>query len=464
MSEVIEMRSRGGRNLARLLRQTSAETPLNVLARLFLLGVPVHVKCVRSVMTSVRLEEWCNAGLLYLDSEHVKALVAISPFEGLLLASEKPELLDRGAEPDYVCSITNSTATISHFMLRRPFDHVLDLCTGCGALAFLSARQSRNVFATDLNPRAIALAAFNARLNNLDNIRFATGSAFEPASGQKFDLITANPPCVIGPSAKYHFRDSGLELDAFCRQLLAEAPEYLMEGGIFQCTLEWPNIGGAEWRKRILQHLQNLHCDALVLHVRTEDAQMHAEETVFDTDVLDIQEQSRLFNTYIDYFRERNVTSISEGLVALRRRSGGHNWIRLENLPIRSRTPFGDAVFEYFGNSDAIERLGNSLLDLKLRMAPSITVGTSRTWNGQAWEDGSYGIRQGLGFEFDASVDISIANLIRRCEGDKTLRELVADLAEDANVPFESIAGGCLRVITSMLQKGFLILPKGLQG
>jgi methylase of polypeptide subunit release factors len=457
--ELIEMRSRGGRNLPRLLRLASEETLLNLLARLFLLGVPVPTANARTMMRTVPIEEWQDAGLVSLDGEYLEGLVAISPFAGLLLATEKPELLDRGVEADYVCSLTESTATIARFIIQRPFGRVLDLCTGCGALGFLAASQSKYVLATDLNPKAIQLATFNARLNGINNIEFAVGSIFEPAAGGKFDLITANPPCVLGPAARYSFRDSGMELDGLCRQMIAEAPDHLTEGGIFQCTLEWPNIAGADWRERNLKSLQNLPCDALVLHLRTKDAPSHGEETVFDTDVLNSEEQSRLFTAYMDYFQSRGVTSISEGLIARRRRSGGLNWVEMENIPSRNPTPFGDAVYRYFETSDAIDRLGDGLFDLKLRMAPSIFVETARMWNGKAWQEGNYRIRQGSGFEFNATLDASIANLVRGCDGTARLRDLVATLAQDAKVPVDAVREGCLNLARSMLQKGFLVLP-----
>jgi hypothetical protein len=461
LPEVMEGRSRGGRNLPRLLRLTAGELPLDVFVRLFLLGVPLRMPAARSAMKSVALEEWCDAGLVKIEGEFVVGLVAIGVFEGLLLATEKPELLDYGADEDYVCSITNSTASLAHFMADRPFDKVLDICTGCGVLGLLSARRGGHVFASDLNPRAIQFAKFNARLNDLDNIEFATGSGFEPAGGEKFDLITANPPCVLGPAVRYKFRDSGCDLDDLCRQFLREAPDHLREGGIFQSTLEWPNINGADWRERASALVRDIPCDALLLHLKTKDVHSHTEETLGDTDVLDFQEQEKLYSLYMDYFQSRGVASVSEGLIALRRRSGaGKNWVNLESISSQAHPHFGDAVYRYFEISDALGRLGDALLDLKLRMAPLLSVDTSRTWNGTAWEEGDYSLRQGAGFGFNATVDVRIANLVRHCDGTKTLRDIAGGLAADSNISTEAVIPGCLNVIRAMLQRGFLVLPE----
>lgn len=463
--DVIELRARGGRNIPRLLCLTAAEKPLDVLARLFLLGVPVSTTAARSAMTAVPLEEWCEAGLVHIDGEHVRGLVAISLFNGLLLASDKPELLDRGATEDYVCGMTNSTAALVDFMVQRPCRSVLDVGTGCGVLVFLAARRGGNVLGTDLNPRAVQFAAFNARLNGISNVEFSTGSTFEPARGRKFDLIIANPPCVLGPAARYSFRDSGQELDNLCRQIVAEAPDYLEDGGIFQCTAEWPNIGGAEWRKRLSEWLDDLHCDALGLHLRTKDAQSHAEETVCDTDVLDSGQQVHLYAVYADYFESRDVTSISEGLVALRHRSGtARNRVQLENLANRQPGSFGDAVWQYFATSDELERLGNGLLDVKLQLAPSVSMASVRTWKGKGWSESSYAMRQGEGFKLEAGLDLRIASLVRQCDGTKTLRELVSGMADDAHVPLDAVASGSLNLIRRMLQQGFLTFEEGEEG
>ena len=70
---------------------------------------------------------------------------------------------------------------------------------GCGIQALLAAKHSERVVATDVNPRALAFAAFNAALNGIDKIEFRLGDGFAPVEGESFDLIVSNPPYVISP-------------------------------------------------------------------------------------------------------------------------------------------------------------------------------------------------------------------------------------------------------------------------
>ena len=91
-----------------------------------------------------------------------------------------------------------------------PPQRTLDLGTGNGYLATLAAEHRRGVLATDVNPRAIAMARFNAMLNRAENLETALGSLYKPAGDQRFELIASNPPFVVSPQEGLLYRDSGL--------------------------------------------------------------------------------------------------------------------------------------------------------------------------------------------------------------------------------------------------------------
>jgi hypothetical protein len=460
----VEGRARGGRNIPRVMRITAAGRPLDTFVRLFLVGIPTGVREARAAMAPVPLEEWVEAGLVEADGDSVSGLVALYLYEGLILAADKPELLDRGAGPDIVSGITNSTVSLALFTVQRGFRNILDLGAGCGVIGFMAARAGGRLLATDINARAIRFAQFNARMNGIRDAEFATGDTFEPAAGRRFDLMVANPPCVIGPGVRYAYRDSGMELDGLCRKIVGQAPEFLEEGGLFQSTAEWPDFTGVDWKERMAGWFRNSGCDALVLRMRTRSALEHAEETVYETDVIDAEVQSRVYGEYADYFERLHVVSISEGLIAMRRRSGvpsgpGENWVRFEELPPRPPEPFGDAVWRMFEARDALDRMkdDSDLLEWKLGMAPGLALETTRTWTGEAWSDAGYWLRQGTGFRFQASVDAHVANMLKAFEGHKTVREVLEEVARCLGVSFDAVARGSLAVLREMLQRGFLL-------
>lgn len=80
-----------------------------------------------------------------------------------------------------------------------PRAKVLDVCTGSGAVAIAAAiRGVREATAIDLHRLSAWTARFNARVNGV-RVRALHGDLFEPVAGERFDLITANPPYVPSP-------------------------------------------------------------------------------------------------------------------------------------------------------------------------------------------------------------------------------------------------------------------------
>ncbi len=127
---------------------------------------------------------------------------------------------------------------------------ILDLCTGAGnlavALAVLEPRS--DVWASDLEPPAVALAARNVALHDVaDRVTLLQGDLFgalaqaRPAPSP-FDLIVCNPPYIpshkarnmateVGgfePPAAFDGGDFGLSI---LFRLVSESPQHLVPGG-----------------------------------------------------------------------------------------------------------------------------------------------------------------------------------------------------------------------------------------
>jgi release factor glutamine methyltransferase len=75
---------------------------------------------------------------------------------------------------------------------------VLDLGTGCGAIALALAveRKDARVTGTDVSEAALVLAARNAMRLGVTNVEWLCGSWYEPVGNRRFDAVLANPPYV----------------------------------------------------------------------------------------------------------------------------------------------------------------------------------------------------------------------------------------------------------------------------
>jgi release factor glutamine methyltransferase len=122
----------------------------------------------------------------------------------------------------------------------------LDLCTGsgCVAIAFARSRPTWRVTGVDVSPDALEVARDNAlRSGAVRNLRLLSGSLFTPVPGQRFDLVTANPPYIpTGELAELPVDVRGFEpqlaLDGgpdgltLVRRIAEQAHEHLTPGGL----------------------------------------------------------------------------------------------------------------------------------------------------------------------------------------------------------------------------------------
>lgn len=96
-------------------------------------------------------------------------------------------------------AIDSGTLVLIDAAARPPATgNFLDLGCGSGAIALTLATRSprATIYAVDVNQRAVALTASNAKLNSLTNITSLLPTSV--ASDLRFDLIWSNPPIRIG--------------------------------------------------------------------------------------------------------------------------------------------------------------------------------------------------------------------------------------------------------------------------
>ena len=173
--------------------------PLATLARLFQLRESVPDEAARVALAPLEPARVQAMGLLEVADGEVTAPFTIAPFDELLLVSDWMPF-DRSSMPaDCVTGLNPTTVLLAHITIRRPVGTALDMCTGNGAHALLAARHAGHVVATDVDPRALNMTAFNALLNAVDGIECRQGSLYNPVDGENIDVIVANPPFVISP-------------------------------------------------------------------------------------------------------------------------------------------------------------------------------------------------------------------------------------------------------------------------
>jgi SAM-dependent methyltransferase len=167
------------------------------------------------------------------------------------------------SEADAVMGAGETTAILfSAAAPRTRLQAVLDLGCGAGTLALLLARNAERVIATDINPRAVALAQYNAAVNQIANAQFRTGDLFAPVAGEVFEVIVSQPPYY--PGSELTFLHAGPRGDEIASRVLDGIPAALASGGRALVFTSWPE--GMRHDTRVGIRLLEISTDRRELH------------------------------------------------------------------------------------------------------------------------------------------------------------------------------------------------------
>jgi SAM-dependent methyltransferase len=210
-------------------------------------------------------ETLLEAGLLTKCPDgRIASLFPMAVADGLYLFSDD---LTHGG--DAVMGAGETTANLCRAAWpARPVKRLLEVGCGAGTVALVLARCADSVVATDINPRALALARVNAAINGVVNIEFCLGDRFAPVYGQTFDLIVSQPPFVARPpgarAATYLY--GGKRGDELPLRIMAEIPAHLTRRGRAILLVEWPEYDDRPIEERIAAAIGG--SDARCLHFR----------------------------------------------------------------------------------------------------------------------------------------------------------------------------------------------------
>ena len=439
--------------------RTRGGDALDTLIRVFIMGLAVPADAVREAVGPEALDKWLDAGLLAraaAEEPAVAATVRLVPYAGMLFANDLNPRTANEVRSNYVMGVGAATTTLANATIRRPVGRTLDLGSGCGTLALLAAGHSGEVVALDRNARAVEFARFNTQLNGIENIRHLEGNLFEPVAGDKFDLIVTNPPFVISPESRYLFRDSGMRGDEICRTIVKQAPAHLNEGGTCQMLCNWAHLRGEDWKDHLASWFEGSGCDAWVIRSETQDAAVYGDVWLRQTERHELEKSPQLFEQWMDYYDRNGIESVSAGLIGLRRRSG-KNWVRIEDAPPKMFGPVGEDVAKGFEVRTFLATGDDqALLASRLRIDPDVRLEQRCEPTPEGWRVVESQLFRSAGFAHRGKADPYVAKLIASCTGERTVGQLIADMASEVGRTPEQLTPPILGVMRQLMEQGFL--------
>jgi methylase of polypeptide subunit release factors len=438
------------------------DSPLATAVRLFLLGHAVPPEHIR---VTLGIEPRLLDDLLVPSAAGVplQAAVELAPYgtdaDDWLVASDwSVRRSGRPTASDHVLGVGGASTMLAQCTVRPKAERALDIGTGCGVQALHLAGHSRTVVATDISPRCLELAAFNAALNGVA-VDLRAGSLFEPVQGESFDLIVSNPPFVIGsPDAGHHtYRDSGMQGDAVCGRLVAQAEAHLAEGGWCQLLANWEVTDGDDWSARPREWLDGTGLDAWVVQRDVQDPASYVETWLRDAGEHHGDRYRDLYEGWLVGLQRRGVLGVGFGLVTVRRGRRDTPIRRFQHVDQPWVQPVAPDVERWFAVHDQLADDPTSLLRLPLTVAADVVAEQHRALGeGAAPYDPVSIVRRTSGMAWMAPIDDFGLAVLEQLDGERPAAQVVGSVAQAWAVDVETALSGATRVLWQLAQEGFV--------
>lgn len=445
-------------------RRTAGGSPLETLVRLFLLQLAVPA---RHAAAALPLVDALTGGLLELAGDDVRARLDIRPYGaddapegGWWLVSDLGTGLDgvhRPLRSDHVLGLGGASASLAELTPRRDVGRALDIGTGCGVQALHLSRHAQHVVATDVLPRALALARLTAALNDVE-LDLREGSLTEPVAAERFDLVVSNPPFVIGAPDARTYRDAGMPLDGVTRRLLQSAPDLLADGGTYVALANWVRLRGEGPEERIAGWLPDAAgFESLVLVRDEQDPAAYVSTWLRDAGEEGGAAYAERYDRWLDALEAAAVESIAFGWVMVRRypadgRTAGRAVLA---CPQAVEQPLGDRLVTDLDTSHWLrDQPDDALLRSRLRLRADVQQ--EQVGRPGAEDPESLVLRQQRGLRNATRASTATAALVGACDGSLPLATLVDAVATVLGEPCDRLTGPLLADVRALLRSGFL--------
>ncbi|GAB2813534.1 class I SAM-dependent methyltransferase [Actinoallomurus bryophytorum] len=422
------------------LRAARGDTPLETLLRLFWLQVPVPG-------AALDFEDLTALGLVERDGDEVRARLHVEPVEstpnGYVVSDLKARPGGSPLRDDHVVGQGGASANLAQLVVHRPVDNLLDLGTGSGVQAVHLAGRAQRITATDLNPRALELAALSFALSGVE-AELLAGDLFAPVEGREFDLIVSNPPFVISPDRRFGYRESGLQGDEVCRRLVRQAPRHLAEDGWCHLLANWLHVDGEDWHDRVAGWIEGV--DGWAVQRDVQDPAEYAELWLRDSCEAGTPEYRERYDAWLEHFERHKVTGVGFGWITLHRGDGRED-VRVEDLRHAVDLPVGAYVEDLMrGRTDLTPAT-------MLRTADGVVQ--EQVGPPGAEDPERIVLRQTRGLRRAAQVGTVEAALAGACDGDLPLGPLLEAIAQLTGADPGVVRERALAVMPDLVADGF---------
>jgi hypothetical protein len=145
--------------------------------------------------------------------------------------------------------------------------------------------------------------------------------------------------------------------------------------------------------------------------------------------------------------------------VILRRRAGGHNWVRMDAMPSDPKTSCHEQILRIFAAQDrlATEPGDAAIMARRFRLVEEHLVAQTLRRSGDQFAIADAEIQLTEGLRFRGTVDPYTLHLLQRCDGARTLGEVVEELLARGGADRDRLTAVVAEAARRLAGLGFLV-------
>lgn len=427
--------------------------------RMWLLQRPVPQAALAKVLD---LDALVAAGIVRIEADHLRAGIDIRPYaspddgaSGWLVSDLTPGLDHQPVRMrgDYVLGASPASTTLAQMVMRRRVGSALDLGTGCGIQSLHLSRHVDRVVSTDLNPRALQLAALTAGLNDI-TLDLRLGSLYDPVP-ERFDLIVTNPPYVMSPptTRRLVYREGGFVGDGLVRAVVEGAVDHLNPGGSLQVLGNWALTADQPWQERLAEWAP---ADADLWAIERERLGVHEyiEMWLTDAGLHQTPRWREAYREWLDYFDELGIIGVGMGWLVLTRSERDNPERRFEEWPWAVQQPVGEALARHQDDLSTSRLAWADLAAIEFTVADHVIEESTGAPGASGPEH--IVLRQGSGLRRAIDAGTALAAVLGACQGDLALGTIIAAVAQLLDADAGELTRELDPLIRDAIRDGFL--------
>ena len=427
------------------------------LLRIFVEGREVSEGEARAAL-SQSFTSVLGLGLLTSGDGRVKSNLRLRVRAEGTFADDFSSRLTKSPE-DFVMGVASTTRMVRALALPGKRDRILDLCCGGGWLGITLKEENSSVIGSDLNPRALEISRFNARMNGVAGIDWRLGSWYEKVP-EKFDLIISNPPFVISPGGQSVALDTE-DNETVIPSVLGGIADRLNPGGSFCMLLDWHFMDEEEWSRVPLAGFDHAELQILLFEIKRQTPEEYARHWVGQDPRFG---ESGAFREEVDrwvcFLKDRGYLGLSSGFLVIRKCLPGEEWLLKESRELAqfNSTTSVDLLGIFEGQS-WLKNNQHDFLDLHFKVADGLIQTSQSFLKDGKWEVANLKLTSAGLVAYDGHIDQSLLDIIDAASEGRTIREILPALAAPLGVEPEAISDQVSDLVKELISLG-IILPK----